>query len=490
MSKIAVLRKYPAAQGFTLVEVAITSVLLAMLTASVLMFTADQLRTASAQSAGTGLLAFNNAVNSYEAEFAANLENHTAVPIPGYANVANPYAPTSTELTELGFLKSALPAGEYGVSISTTVVNGEPSGVTWIVQPFTDNMGFPSEDLAGAAMISAGGDAGMSTVAAPTLVEGANGWSATNPQTNTAAIVAMRNGAGSGAYLRLNGSTPMQGALNMGTYAINNAGTVGATGVNASGNVTAGGSIAASGNVTAGGGVAASGNVTASGSVIASGNVYAAGNTSGATLTATSEGNDVYFGSSALYSDGWDTVIRSAGGALYAQDMAGAAEPVVASQLVTPAGNGVQIGSSYYYGDGSNSAIRQNGTLYVQNQAGSGAANIDANQVTAEGYVQVGGYASAGSGCSPNGLIGQNGNGPLFCTNGVWTALVYATANGNSGTIGPYNWCFMMDTTVTDTSAYGTSGVVEVADYGPGNRYFQAYNSHAGVTNPITYACF
>lgn len=86
--------------------------------------------------------------------------------------------------------------------------------------------------------------------------------------------------------------------------------------------------------------------------------------------------------------------------------------------------------------------------------------------------------------------------GFVVCQSGVWTSgaqfnpKLYTTVSGNSGTIGPYNWCFLMDTTVTDSSAFGTSGVTLVADNGPGNRYFNAYNSHAGATNPVTVACF
>lgn len=263
-------------------------------------------------------------------------------------------------------------------------------------------------------MISAGGDAALSTLVSPSVVTGADGWNATNPQTNTAAIVAMRNGAGSAAFLRLDGSTPMEGNLSMNGYNVTNVNNLAATSATVSS--LSAGNITASGNVSVSGGVSASGNVTGA-------NLAASGNTSGGTLTATSYGNDVYFGSSALYSDGWNSVIRNTGGALYVQDFSGNAKPVVASQYVAPAGNGVQIGSSYYYGDGTNSAIRQNGTLYVQNQAGSGAANIDTNRVVAEEYVQINGQANPGWGCSPNGLVGRDGSGnPLSCVNGVWTS--------------------------------------------------------------------
>lgn len=35
-------------------------------------------------------------------------------------------------------------------------------------------------------------------------------------------------------------------------------------------------------------------------------------------------------------------------------------------------------------------------------------------------YVEVSGWAAQGQGCSPNGLIANSGNGPLFCQSGVW----------------------------------------------------------------------
>ena len=431
-------RKNPAPQGFTLVEVGIAAVLVAMIGSGVLMFIADELRTSEAQSAGTSLATLNSAVSAYEAQFAANLASHTTIPIPGYANVANPYAPTVTELTELGFLKTPVPLGVYGISINSTVTNGLPSGMVWRIAPFLDNLGRPSQDLAAAAMISAGGDAAFSTTASPSIVTGADGWNATNPQANTAAIVAMRNGSGSAAYLRLDGSTPMQGSLNVNNNNITNANAVSAA------NVTTGslssGSIS-TGNLTASGAISAGGNITGA-------NLGASGNVSGSTLTATAMGNDVYFGSSALYSDGWNTVIRNTGGALYVQNFSGAALPIVTSQVVTPAGNGVQVGSSYFYGDGSNSAVRQNGTLYVQNQAGSGAANLDANWLTAEGYVQTNGYASAGAGCGPNGLMARDASGPLFCVNGVWTS---PNSGGAQGT-----WCGYLVSYMTQSSEYGS----------------------------------
>ena len=397
--------------GFTLIEVGIASVLMAALMAGALMFAADQLRLSSAQSEGTALAALNTAVNQYESQFANNLTAHTAVPIAGYGNVANPYSPTPTELLELGFLKTNVPSGIYGISINTTVTNGTPSGIVWIINPFKNNLGQASQDLAAAAMISAGGDAAISTIANPAVVEGIDGWTTTNPVANTAAILAMRNGAGSAAYVRLDGSTPMQGSLSFNNYNLSSVNTLGATTANLG-----------SANIS---------NLNTT-NIVASGNISAGGNSSGATLTATAEGNDVFFGSSALYSDGWNTVIRNTGGALYVQDFSGNAKPVVASQLVTPGGNGVQVGSSVFYGDSTNSAIRQNGTLYIQNLSG-GTNNVEANRVTADEYVQISGGASAGAGCGPNGLVGRDGSGSLLsCVNGAWA---YPGGNVPAGTL-------------------------------------------------------
>jgi type II secretory pathway pseudopilin PulG len=409
--------------GFTLIEVGIASVLMAVVVSGVLMLVADYIHGQVAQAQAQQLATVNAAVTSYEAKYATNLANNQAIPVPGFANVANIYSPSTTELFHLGLLANAPLSTLYATKISSTLVNGSPSGMAWLVAPFTKANGQPDQALAGLAMTAAGGDAAMSTVANPTVVMGADGWSAANPATGTpAALLVMRNGAGSNAFVRLDGSTPMQGSLNVGGFNVTNAGTVSAatvtapningTNVNVS-NINA--ANVSTTNLGASNIISAGNYVSSSGNIYAGQNISASGNTSGSTLTATANGNDIFFGSSALYSDGWNAVVRTAGGAVYAQNMGGGAVPVVASQLVTPQGNGVQIGSSYYYGDGTNSAIRQNGQLYVQNQAGTGPANVDLN------YVHINGTANVGWGCAPNGMQAQDGSGaPLFCVNGSW----------------------------------------------------------------------
>ncbi|TES73157.1 shufflon system plasmid conjugative transfer pilus tip adhesin PilV [Burkholderia cepacia] len=61
------------------------------------------------------------------------------------------------------------------------------------------------------------------------------------------------------------------------------------------------------------------------------------------------------------------------------------------------------------------------GRTVVGGGGGSGQLEVS-GRLYADEYVQVNGWAQQGAGCSPNGLIANSGNGPLFCQSGVWTA--------------------------------------------------------------------
>lgn len=261
----ALLRRTP--DGFTLIEVGIVSVLSAMMMSSLLLFISDYLRGQQAQATGEALFALNQAVNSYESKYSVQLANNQLISISGYSNVANIYSPTTTELFELGFLQNQTPQGNYGIRISPTLVGGVPSGLVWLAQPFMNQEGEVDQSLAGDAMLAAGGDAGMSTIQNPSQIVGTDGWTMPNPASaNPAGIIAMRNGAGSGAYVRLDGSTPMQGPLNMNGNDISNANAVGASTVNTSTlNVSTinNGTLNNSGNGEFGGNVGVSGSFIA-----------------------------------------------------------------------------------------------------------------------------------------------------------------------------------------------------------------------------------
>ena len=435
------------------------------------------------------MLDIGNLINSkYLSLYYSNLVNGTAI-----AGIANEYAPTMAELQAInvipsGFSTTSAYGTPYQVALSKIPAGCvapacDIAGKVYIGGAITDpSTGKPLilEDAAAAI----GGDGGYSDTITPGTLTGMNGsWTDTNPLGTVAGVLAMRVGYGSSgwsAYVRRDGSLPMEGDLNFkgttGTlHNIANAATVNAQKV------------------------------------------------------VTPSGNSVQIGSSFLYGDGTNSAIRQ-NGALYVQNSAGTAAADVnagnvnASASVNASGNVNASGGMWSNGQittnsnvslaangaavmgGGQLELNANGPLYLNpwsggqtivGGAGGSGQLVVAGRLYTNEYIQPNGWAAQGAGCSPNGLIANSGSGPLFCESGVWTApggqlnpKLYTTVAGNSGTIGPYNWCFLMDTTVTDSSAFGTSGVTLVADYGPGNRYFNAYNSHAGATNPITVACF
>lgn len=180
-----------------------------------------------------------------------------------------------------------------------------------------------------------------------------------------------------------------------------------------------------------------------------------------ANTVVTAAGNGVQVGSSYLYGDTTITALRQNGG-LYVQNQAGtAAAPINevgninSSGTVTAAGaqingtsnlngdvnvsgnttmaNGTQIynpGTQYIETGGGNLYLKPwngSGQTVVGGGGGSGqlevTGNLNADQnVNVTGYVNVSGGAAVGSSCSPNGSIGNSGQGPLFCQSGVWTA--------------------------------------------------------------------
>lgn len=164
---------------------------------------------------------------------------------------------------------------------------------------------------------------------------------------------------------------------------------------------------------------------------------------------------------------------------------------------ITMGSNGTSLynPNTMYLSAGSNLYLNPFGGNRVIVGGGGGNGQFETTgRIYADEYIQPNGGASLGGGCGPNGLIGNSGSGPAFCVNGQWTApssfnpRAYGTASPDSGTIGPYNWCFANNVVVRESSAYGTWGVYLVADYGPNNRYFRAYNTKIG--GQVFYVCF
>lgn len=368
---------------------------------------------------GNVLADIGNSINGvYLAKYYSNLVNGAPI-----AGVANEYAPTMTELENInvvpaGYSTTSAYGTPYVVSLAKTPAgcvapSCDVNGLVYIAGSITDpSTGKPLSVDDGAAAI--GGDGGYSDLITPGMVTGISaGWSQANPMGNVAGVLAMRVGYGSSgwaAYVRRDGSLPMEGALNFkgtnGTlHDISNAATVNAQQiVTPAGNSVKIGSsfLYGDGSNTATrqtgaffvqhmDGSAAdinAGNVNATGSVSANGNMWAAGNvTANGTVVANAaqiNGNTTMGNGTQIYNPGTQ-YIETGGGNLYLKPWNGSG--------VTVIGGG----------------------------GGSGQL-VTTGRFTANEYVQVNGSAVEGTPCGGNTLIGTSGSGPLFCQSGVWRA--------------------------------------------------------------------
>ncbi|CAJ4320071.1 type IV prepilin [Burkholderia pseudomallei] len=87
--------------------------------------------------------------------------------------------------------------------------------------------------------------------------------------------------------------------------------------------------------------------------------------------------------------------------------------------------------------------VNANGPLYLnpwsggQTIVGGGGGSgqlVVTGRLYANEYIQPNGWAAQGGGCSPNGLIANSGNGPLFCQSGVWVPAGGSTTFFEQGT--------------------------------------------------------
>ncbi|MCV6415710.1 shufflon system plasmid conjugative transfer pilus tip adhesin PilV, partial [Pseudomonas aeruginosa] len=60
-----------------------------------------------------------------------------------------------------------------------------------------------------------------------------------------------------------------------------------------------------------------------------------------------------------------------------------------------------------------------NKSVYTGGELRGGKLTSEGRTTVGE-YLQINGLAAENAGCSPNGLVGRDNSGPLFCTDGLW----------------------------------------------------------------------
>lgn len=435
---------------------------------------------------------------------------------------------------------------EYDIYIR--VVGSSPN---WIVeglvvtdQPYTTGGG-NRYDLLGQAMQEAGADSGMTRTLANT-VEGLNGtwrdnvWPSithdgvTYPGVNQLGLLAHRAGYGSSgyaAYLRLDGTTPMTGKLDMdshnienvavleaqsgvfnpggggvalslnnadpnnrtdmvvgsGTLGIRNTGGVrfenhdGTAGANVSmGHLTAQGNITANGDMSLDGNLLARSDLTVNGNTRMDGNLSVGGAMQAASISTSGNGNIVAGGTGTVQGNTVRAVSTLQAGN-YQLDNTG----------LTMGG-----GARWYY-DGGQAMWRTNGS--IQADGNIRGANVAADtRVQAGQYMEIlgasGSAVTEGAGCSDYGQIrrGSTAAAPILtCVSGSWRRMSSGqVVTVNSGTLtSPGIGGGTITTTATcPTGARVVGGGYALVSFNPlgggydGNAPSQSYPNSNGWT--------
>jgi len=406
--------------GFTLLELMLVIALSAI--GTLMSFYSDQadLEQKAASEVGNVLFQYNNAVRSFLAKNnavgnstqfgSAWLKNTTCG---GSLAVGAEYLPCSFPAAT-----AASPTKFGRLSLSTSIVgtgtapSRKVTATTTTTAYTLSHSGTPEirSDLSGIAAITAS-SGGLVNSSGTGYKMATDASFSSNPQNATITMTASNN-ADQDIWLRTDGGNSMHANLNFdstnplsrqitGASRIQNLAAqamylgsptgiaaVSGAGVVVDANAEVIGNLRVRNALVVDNGAAVAGNVSASGSMIAQGNVSAA-------ASVTAGGN------------------------------------VSANGSVTAAGNvtagGAVLAPIYY---------DSNNTGYYVDPAGTSSMNsVVTNYLTSYGrvnaneYLAIGGYASPGGGCAPNGLIGRDAKGAIIsCQNGVWAS--------NSGSVG------------------------------------------------------
>lgn len=223
------------AKGFSLLEVLLAVTIAIGLGSMQLSQLKRDTESKQAQVVGQQLRTVGNAFNAYIAQNFGKLTTYTSQPAPGTPQYPGPVACnastkmctiTSDTLRRSGLLPASFSGrNSYGSTYNYYIrVGGDPSkptldGLVVTNDPYSVG-GAVRHDMIGTAMLEAGADSG-STRTVANQVNGYNGtWLETSfPQVNQVGLLAYRVGYGASnnsAYLRTDGSIPMEKDLRMG----------------------------------------------------------------------------------------------------------------------------------------------------------------------------------------------------------------------------------------------------------------------------------
>ena len=160
--------------------------------------------------------------------------------------------------------------------------------------------------------------------------------------------------------------------------------------------------------------------------------------------------------------------------------------------LITKSGKGwlnEDHGGGFYMSDNDWIRSVNNKNIYTGGQVRGGSVRADGRLSTGE-FLQLDAVATAGTGCSPNGLVGRNGSGGILsCQNGVWAGVGRMQVQTVSGA----SSCANLDTVVAACPAgtFVISGSYSMTGWGknsthnsPDSMYTDPANNRFVIQTP------
>jgi prepilin-type N-terminal cleavage/methylation domain-containing protein len=236
---------YRRMRGFTLIEMAITMSVFALIAIGLGMTNKYEAQKARGTRVGTAIAPYSQALQTYVTTYRSQLSTAVAI-----AGVAAPLAPTIAELRALNILPATysltMPTNggtpTFQIARISTGCIGDPCDLSYLVYnaaPELDGDGTASEGTLALASNVIGGTAGYSRSISPSTIQGQGGWSLANPAGAVAGIFGVfqtYSSSGIASYVRvgdtrdpaLAGNMTVSGTTSVAQLGVTGTATVGA----------------------------------------------------------------------------------------------------------------------------------------------------------------------------------------------------------------------------------------------------------------------